>query len=77
MTTLTKALITIGITLFLVWHPVTRKIIFIILPLGRGGDDLIFWVLLVLLFIVAFVKGWINIPKIKNLFIKIEREEND
>ena len=77
MTTLTKSILIIGILAFLLWHPVTRRIIIIILPLGRGIDDLIFWILLIILGFLAFVKGWISIPKIKHFINQIQKEENE
>lgn len=77
MTTLTKILVVIGVVLALLWHPFTRRIVLVILPLGRGVDDLLFWMLLVAFALMAFVKGWVSIPKIKQFFINIEREENE
>ena len=75
MTTLTKILIFVGVLAFLLWHPVTRRVIVFILPLGKGVDDLIFWALLIVFVLIAFIKGWVNIPKIKKFFNKLEREE--
>lgn len=77
MKTLTKILLIVGVLTFLLWHPVTRRIVLIILPLGKGWDDLLFWVLLVIFALVAFVKGWVSLPKIKRFFINLEREENE
>lgn len=48
----------------LFWNPFTRKVIIFILPLGRGIDDLVFWIFLVLFLIWAFVKSFISVPKI-------------
>jgi hypothetical protein len=75
MTTLTKVLVGLGLLALLLWHPFTRSIIFTILPLGRGIDDIAFWVVAVLFLFVAFLKGWINMPKIKRFFENIESEE--
>lgn len=76
MTTLTRVLVIIGVGVILLWHPVTRRIVFVILPLGRGVDDLLFWLLLAAFCMLVFVKGWISIPKIKQFFINLEKEEN-
>lgn len=76
MTNLTKVMLVIGVGVILLWHPVTRRIILLILPLGRGVDDLLFWLLLAAFCMLAFVKGWVSIPKIKQFFIDLEKEEN-
>lgn len=77
MTTLTKILIGVGLLAILLWHPVTRRIIIFILPLGRGVDDIVMWCLIVIFIIVAFVKGWVNLPKLYKFVSKLEREENE
>ena len=77
MTTLTKLLFAIGAAVILLWHPLTRRIVMVILRLGKGIDDILFWVLLATFILVAFVKGWVSIPKIKRFFNKLEREENE
>lgn len=77
MTTLSKIIIVLSILLFLIWHPFTRKVIFIILPLGKGWDDLLFWIVLVILIFISFVKGWVKLPKIKKYFEKLQEEENE
>lgn len=77
MTTLTKLALILGIAWLLFLHPASRRAIYFILPLGRGWDDVVFWVLLVAFGLVAFVKGWISLPKIKTFISRIEREENE
>jgi hypothetical protein len=63
------------IALFLFWHPLTRKIIFVILPLGRGLDDLIAVILLVGLILWGSRRWWIEWNKTK-AFRKIDRDRN-
>lgn len=72
MTTLTKVFIVTLILAVLMAHPLTRRIALIILPLGRGFDDILFWIFFVIFILVAFVKGWVSLPK---FISKIEREE--
>jgi hypothetical protein len=45
----------IGVGLFLLWHPLSRRIIIFILPLGSGADDLLF---IFALMAVAMWVGW-------------------
>lgn len=53
---------------FLMRIPVTRGIILWLLPLGYKADDIIVGVLLIILAVFLFVKGWISIPKIIKWF---------
>lgn len=76
MTTLTKIIIAFLILFGLIAHPVTRRLIFIILPLGRGWDDLLFWIALIGLITVLFIKGWVNLPKLPKFLSKIDQEEH-
>lgn len=51
---------------WLLWNPLTRQIIVIVLPLGSGIDDLIIVVLVILAVVIGFVQGWVNIPSLFN-----------
>lgn len=51
------------VVLVLLWMPPTRYAIFWLLPVGSGIDDLIFVVVCVAVFILAFVKGWVQLPE--------------
>lgn len=51
-----KTMIVLGVLLLLMLFPPTRSILFLILPLGSGIDDLIFFVLLFVFGIVALLK---------------------
>lgn len=57
-----KTALVLAVVAFLFWNPITRRIIILILPLGSGIDDLIVIVALVLILILAFVRGWIALP---------------
>lgn len=58
-----KVLLALTIVLALLWIPPTRYMIFWLLPIGSGIDDLIFIIVAIVIFIIAFVRGWIQIPK--------------
>ena len=62
MGTYKKALLALLVFLLLLWIPPTRHIIFWVLPVGSGIDDLIFGIVCIVLFILAFVKGWVQLP---------------
>lgn len=51
-----KAMIVLGLMVLAMAIPITRKILLLILPLGSGIDDLIFFVLLFLFGTVALIK---------------------
>lgn len=51
-----KAMIVLGLMVLAMAIPITRKILLLILPLGSGIDDLIFFVLLFLFGTVALFK---------------------
>lgn len=57
-----KALAILSVILILLWIPFTRYIIFWLLPVGSGIDDLIFCAVAIAVFVIAFVRGWIKIP---------------
>lgn len=46
----------------LLLHPITRQVIFFILPLGSGQDDYVALALLVGGLVILFIKGWTRIP---------------
>lgn len=56
------ALLVVGL---LFAHPLSRRVIIVILPLGSGIDDLIAIVALGLAALLAFVQGWVSVPNIK------------
>lgn len=64
MTGWKKVVVPLIIMLILLWIPPTRYAIFWLLPVGSGIDDLIFIVIGVAVFILAFVRGWVQLPKI-------------
>jgi membrane protease YdiL (CAAX protease family) len=72
---LTNFIIGLALFAFGMWHPLTRKIILVILPLGRGFDDLLFILALICLVIFGSAKGWIKWNKMKT-FRKVDRDRN-
>jgi hypothetical protein len=62
-------------TAFFVWHPLTRRIIIWLLPLGRGIDDLIALILIVVALWFGGRSWWINWNKTK-AFRRIDRDKN-
>lgn len=63
MSTHKKVLFALSVLLLLLWIPPTRYVIFWLLPVGSGIDDLIFVIICIAVFILAFVKGWVQLPK--------------
>lgn len=53
----------LSVILILLWIPFTRYVIFWLLPVGSGIDDLIFCAVAIAVFVIAFVRGWIKIPE--------------
>ncbi len=51
-----KAMIVLCVLLVLMINPLTRKVIFLILPLGSGIDDLVFLVVLFAAVVVALMR---------------------
>jgi hypothetical protein len=51
------------VILILLWIPLTRYAIFWLLPVGSGIDDLIFVGICIVVFILAFTRGWVQLPK--------------
>lgn len=51
-----KAMVVLGLLVIAMAIPITRKVLLLILPLGSGIDDLIFFVLLGLFGTVALIK---------------------
>ena len=58
-----KAILGLAVLAFLFRNPAARRIVLWILPLGRGIDDLIVIVALILIVVLAFVRGWIALPR--------------
>lgn len=58
-----KWVLGLAVVAFLFWNPATRAIILWILPLGSGIDDLIVIASLILILVLAFVRGWISLPQ--------------
>lgn len=46
----------------LFWIPFTRRIVLFVLPLGKGVDDIVFWVLAGAVLILAYLRGQLYIP---------------
>lgn len=67
MSNLGKMLLWLLGLIILCFHPVTRKVIWFILPLGSGWDDFIVLGLVVLFIIIAIVGGanGVMVKKIK------------
>lgn len=63
------------VAIYLMAMPFTRKIILVILPLGRGWDDFAFMILLVVGLLYWAGKGWVDWNKTKT-FRKIDRHRN-
>ena len=59
-----KLVIPLLVCAWLLWNPLTRQAVIIVLPLGSGIDDLIVIVLVILAAVIAFVRGWTNIPSL-------------
>ncbi len=74
MTKWKKFFLVLIIILLSLWFPVTRYIIFWLLPVGSGIDDLVFIIVLVATLFVAFVKGWISLP---NFMKGLDRSQNN
>lgn len=51
-----KIVLTLCILILLMLFPITRRLIFLILPLGSGIDDLIFFILLFLLAVMLLLR---------------------
>lgn len=51
-----KAMVVLGLLVIAMAIPITRRVLLLILPLGSGIDDLVFFVLLGLLATVALIK---------------------
>ncbi|MDI7277366.1 MAG: hypothetical protein QME94_15420 [Anaerolineae bacterium] len=58
-----KAVLGLAVLAFLFRNPVARTIVLWILPLGSGIDDLIVIVALIAMLVLAFVRGWIALPR--------------
>lgn len=52
--------VTAAVVAFSMLHPVIRKIVWIILPMGRGTDDIVFWIAFTILCLVGFVEFWVS-----------------
>lgn len=63
-----KTMIVLCLLLVLMLNPLTRQVIFLILPLGSGIDDLIFFILLFVTLTVFLIRGS-QLGKVKNWFI--------
>ena len=61
-------LIGFGIAVALLLHPLSRRIILFILPLGRGIDDLIFWIVAFVFIILLIARGWAKWNVIADVF---------
>jgi hypothetical protein len=46
----------------LLLHPLSRSVIYFLLPLGSGADDYVAIALLVIAATILFIKGWTSIP---------------
>ncbi len=66
-----RVMLYLSVALILLVTPLGRRIVIFVLPLGRGIDDIIVMALLVVIVILALIKGWLSIPSIN--FSKIER----
>ncbi len=62
---------------FLWWHPASRQILWFILPLGSGMDDLIFLLLSGAAAAIAFVNGWVSIPKVLKWLFQNNKGEGE
>jgi len=51
-----KIVLALCILILLMLFPITRRLIFLILPLGSGIDDLIFFILLFLLAVMLLLR---------------------
>lgn len=63
-----KTMIVLCVLLFLMLNPLTRQVIILILPLGSGIDDLIFFVLLFVTVTVFLIRG-ARLDKVKDWLI--------
>ena len=60
-----KVAVVLIIAALLLLHPLSRSVIYFILPLGSGSDDYVAIAFLIVAAVVLFVRGWVSIP---NLF---------
>jgi hypothetical protein len=58
-----KLVLGLAIVAFLFWNPTTRAFVLWVLPLGSGIDDLIVIASLILIVVLAFVRGWVSLPQ--------------
>jgi hypothetical protein len=63
-----KTMIVLCVLLFLMINPITRQVIVLILPLGSGIDDLIFFILLFVTVTVFLIRG-AQLDKVKEWLI--------
>lgn len=63
-----KTMIVLCLLLILMINPFTRQVIFLILPLGSGIDDLIFFILLIITLLVFLIRAS-RLDKIKEWLI--------
>lgn len=61
-------LIVMGVLAFCAWHPVTRPIVWFILPLGTKPDDLVFCLVW-----SAVILWGVSLPRLKSIFKKEEK----
>lgn len=64
-----KTMIVLCLLLVLMINPLTRQMIFLILPLGSGVDDLIFIILLFVTLTVFLIRG-AQLDKVKNWLVE-------
>lgn len=64
-----KTMIVLCLLLVLMINPMTRQMIFLILPLGSGVDDLIFIILLFVTLTVFLIRG-AQLDKVKNWLVE-------
>lgn len=64
-----KTMIVLCLLLVLMINPLARQMIFLILPLGSGVDDLIFIILLFVTLTVFLIRG-AQLDKVKNWLVE-------
>lgn len=55
--TAVRVLVVAAIVAFLMISPPLRRIVWVILPFGRGWDDVVFWVALSAVAVILWTKG--------------------
>jgi hypothetical protein len=74
--TRTGLIIAAAIIAVMMIHPALRRILWVILPMGRGWDDILFIVAAAVLAVIAFVDFWTHNNPLKKERTAYKHEED-